>query len=148
MNNINLSDTDIEILLFGKWRFDTSWEKISIVFKDDMTYEQTRVQTFVLYKPRELITGNKFNGIWYVSDRKLHLNIKSIPKSFFNLQIPLAFKISLADVVATLGSLFTTEKYEVVEINSSKFLLRDGEQSIIGTKINIPSGMRGRDYGK
>ncbi|MEH2164070.1 MAG: hypothetical protein V7K38_24220 [Nostoc sp.] len=139
MNNINLSDTEIEILLFGKWRFDTSWEKISIVFKDDMTYEQTRVQTFILHKPKELVTGNKFSGIWYVSDRRLHLNIKSIPKSFLNLQIPLVFKISIADVIATLGSLFITEKYEVVKINSSKFLLRDGEQSIIGTKISIPS---------
>ncbi|MEH2195011.1 MAG: hypothetical protein V7K98_20550 [Nostoc sp.] len=143
MDNINLSDIEIEVLLFGKWRFDTAWEKISIIFKDDMTYEQTRVQTFILHKPKELITGNKFNGVWYVTDRKLHLNIKSIPKSFLNLQIPLAFKISVADIVATLGSLFTAEKYEVVKINSSKFLLKDGEQSIIGTKISIPSGMRG-----
>ncbi|AVH66614.1 hypothetical protein CDG77_26700 [Nostoc sp. 'Peltigera membranacea cyanobiont' 213] len=143
MDNINLSDIEIEVLLFGKWRFDTAWEKISIIFKDDMTYEQTRVQTFILYKPKELITGNKFNGVWYVTDRKLHLNIKSIPKSFLNLEIPLAFKISVADIVATLGSLFTAEKYEVAKINSSKFLLKDGEQSIIGTKINIPSGMRG-----
>ncbi|MEH2348463.1 MAG: hypothetical protein V7K55_10730 [Nostoc sp.] len=144
MDNINLSDIEIEVLLFGKWRFDTAWEKISIIFKDDMTYEQTRVQTFFLYKPKELITGNKFNGVWYVTDRKLHLNIKSIPKSFLNLQIPLAFKISIADIVATVGSLFTAEKYEIVKINSSKFLLKDGEQSIIGTKISIPSGMWGK----
>ena len=33
MNNMNLSDTEIEILLFGKWRFNTNWEKISIEFK-------------------------------------------------------------------------------------------------------------------
>ncbi|MBR8837978.1 MAG: hypothetical protein DSM106950_29255 [Stigonema ocellatum SAG 48.90 = DSM 106950] len=46
MSNSNLSGIEIEILLFGKWRFDTSWEKITIQFKDDMTYEQTRIQTF------------------------------------------------------------------------------------------------------
>ncbi|MEJ6488001.1 hypothetical protein N0Y54_43450 [Nostoc punctiforme UO1] len=42
MNNMNLSDTEIEILLFGKWRFNINWEKISIEFKDNMTYEQTK----------------------------------------------------------------------------------------------------------
>jgi|GEM_PF-1653150 len=136
MNNINLSDTEIEILLFGKWRFDTSWEKISIVFKDDMTYEQTRVQTFILSKPRELLTGNKFNGVWYVNDGKLHLNIKSVPKSLLNLEIPLVFKVSIADMIANFGSLFITESYKILEINSSKFLMMDAEQSIIGTKLN------------
>lgn len=59
MNNMNLSDTEIEILLFGKWRFNTNWEKISIEFKDNMTYEQTRIQTFLLSKTSEFITGNK-----------------------------------------------------------------------------------------
>ncbi len=135
MSNSNLSDIDIEILLFGKWRFDTSWEKITIQFKDDMTYEQTRIQTFIFSKPKELITGNKFAGVWYVSERKLHLNVKTVPKSLLNLQIPLVFKVSIADMVASLGSMFLTEKYEVIKINSSKFRIMDKEQSIIGTKI-------------
>ena len=69
MNNSNLSDIEIEKLLFGKWRYDTRWEKISIEFKDNMTYEQTRIQTFILDKPREFITGNKFTGVWHVSER-------------------------------------------------------------------------------
>ncbi|MBE8992327.1 hypothetical protein [Nostoc sp. LEGE 12450] len=47
---MSLSDTEIEILLSGKWRFNTDWEKNSIKFKDDMTYEQTRIQTFLLSK--------------------------------------------------------------------------------------------------
>ncbi|MBW4672718.1 MAG: hypothetical protein KME52_01310 [Desmonostoc geniculatum HA4340-LM1] len=135
MSNTNLSDIDIEILFYGKWRFNTSWEKITIIFKDDMTYEQTKIQTFIFHKPREILTGNKFTGVWYVTDRRLYLNLKTIPKSFLNLQIPLAFKISIADVIATLGSIFITEKYEVIEINSSKFTIRDKDQSIIGTKI-------------
>ncbi len=136
MSNLNLSDTDIEILLFGKWRFDKSGEKVSILFKDDMTYEQTIIQTFLFSKPKELLTGNKFNGTWYVSGKKLNLNIRSIPKSFFNLQIPLFFKISIADMIASVGSIFVTQNYEIVEINSSKFLMKDVDQSIIGTKIN------------
>jgi hypothetical protein len=135
MSNNNLSDIEIEILLFGKWRFDTSWEKITILFKDDMTYEQTRIQTFILSKPKELLVGNKFTGVWYVSGRKLHLNLKTVPKSFFNLKIPLVFNISIADMVTSLSSIFVTEKYEIIKINSSKFLIMDKEQSIIGTKI-------------
>ncbi len=135
MSNSNLSDIDIEILLFGKWRFDTSWEKITIQFKDDMTYEQTRIQTFILLKPKELITGNKFAGVWYVSERRLHLNVKTVSKSLLNLHIPLVFKVSIADMIASLGSMFLTEKYEVIKINSSKFIIMDKEQSIIGTKI-------------
>ncbi|MBD2517725.1 hypothetical protein H6G93_22655 [Nostoc sp. FACHB-973] len=135
MTNTNLSDIDIEILLFGKWRFNSSWEKITIIFRDDMTYEQTKIQTFIFHKPREIFTGNQFTGVWYVTDRRLHLSLKAIPKSFFNLQIPLAFKISIADVIASLGSIFITEKYEIVEINSSKFIIRDKDQSFVGTKI-------------
>ncbi|WP_257237190.1 hypothetical protein [Nostoc sp. 'Peltigera malacea cyanobiont' DB3992] len=106
----------------GKWRFDTSSEKITIEFKDDMTYEQTRVQILLFSKPKELITGNKFSGVWYVSQKKLYLNLKNMPKSFLNLRIPLAFKISIADMVATLGSVFMAESYEVIRINSCKFL--------------------------
>ncbi|MEH2155337.1 hypothetical protein [Nostoc sp.] len=136
MNNSKHSDIEIEILLLGKWRFDTSSEKITIEFRDDMTYEQTRVQTLLFSKPKELITGNKFTGVWYVSQKKLHLNVRTMPKSFFNLKVPLAFKISLADIVATLGSVFIPENYEVIRINSSKFFIKDQEESIIGTKLN------------
>jgi hypothetical protein len=135
MSNTKLSDVEIEILLFGKWRYDTSSEKITIQFKDDMTYEQTRIQTFFLSKPKELITGNKFTGVWYITERTLYLNLKTVPKSFLNLKIPLAFNISIADMIASLGSIFLTEKYQVTKINSSKFLIMDKEQSIIGTKI-------------
>ncbi|MHC0062929.1 hypothetical protein ACWATR_08360 [Nostoc sp. UIC 10890] len=139
MSNSKHSDVEIEILLLGKWRFDTYSEKITIEFKDDMTYEQNRVQMLLFSKPKELITGNKFTGVWYVTKKKLHLNVKTMPKSFFNLKIPLAFKISLADMIATLGSVFMPESYEVIRINSSKFLIKDKEQSIIGTKINNTS---------
>ncbi|MBE8986282.1 hypothetical protein [Nostoc sp. LEGE 12450] len=136
MSNSKLSDIEIEILLLGKWRFNTFSEKITIEFKDDMTYEQTRVQILLFSKPKELITGNKFTGVWYVSKKKLYLNVKNMPKSFFNFRIPLAFKISIADIIATLGSVFMPEIYEVITINSSKFLIKDKEQSIMGTKIN------------
>ena len=136
MSNSKHSDIEIEILLLGKWRFDTSSEKITIEFKDDMTYEQTKIQTLLFSKPKELLTGNKFTGVWYVSQKKLYLNLRTMPKSFLNLRIPLAFKISIADMVATLGSVLMVENYEVIRINSSKFLMKDKEQSIIGTKIN------------
>ena len=138
MNIGNLSDVEIEILLFGKWRFDTQWEKIYIEFKDDMTYEQTRIQTFFLSKPTELVTGNKFLGVWYVSERKLCLTVKSVPKSFLNLQIPMLFsKISIADILAHIAALFITEKYQIIKINSSSFVLTDAvEKSFVGTKIN------------
>ncbi|WP_445627354.1 hypothetical protein [Nostoc sp. DSM 114167] len=136
MNISKHSDLEIEILLLGKWRFNTGSEKITIEFKDDMTYEQTRIQTLLLSKPKELLTGNKFTGVWYVSQKKLYLNVKTMPKSFFNFKIPLVFKISIADMVATLGSVFVAEMYEVIRINSSKFLIKDKEQSILGTKIN------------
>ncbi len=136
INNSNLSDIEIENLLFGKWRYDTRWEKISIVFKDNMTYEQTRIQTFILDKPREFITGNKFTGVWHVSERKLCFNVKTVPKSLFNFPIPLLSRVSVADMAARFGSVFRTEKYEVIKIDSSKFLMMDGDESIIGTKIN------------
>ncbi len=135
MNNTKYSDIEIEILLFGKWRFDRSGEKITIEFRDDMTYEKTSIQTLIFSKVKELITGNKFIGIWYVSDKKLYLNVKNVPKSIFNFEIPLAFKVSIADIMATLGSVFMPEKYEVMRINSSKFRIMDKEESIIGTKI-------------
>ncbi|MBD2561219.1 MULTISPECIES: hypothetical protein [Nostoc] len=136
MSNSKHSDIEIEILLLGKWRFDTYSEKITIEFKDDMTYEQNRVQILLFSKPKEFLTGNKFTGVWYVTQKKLHLNVRTMPKSFFNLKVPLAFKISLADMIATLGSVFMPENYEVLRINSSKFLIKDKEQSIIGTRIN------------
>ncbi|MEH1922377.1 hypothetical protein [Nostoc sp.] len=136
MDNSKHSDVEIEILLLGKWRFDTFSEKITIEFRDDMTYEQTKVQILLLSKPKELITGNKFTGVWYVSQKKLHLNVRTMPRSFFNFKIPLAFKISLADIAATLGSVFIPENYDVIRINSSKFFIKDKEQSIIGTKLN------------
>ncbi len=100
-----------------------------------MTYEQTRIETFILSKPREFITGNKFNGVWHVSERKLWLNVKSIPNSIFNFQIPLLSKVSVADMAARFGSMFMTEKYEVIEINSFKFLIMDVDESIVGTRI-------------
>ncbi|BAY77870.1 hypothetical protein NIES25_43400 [Nostoc linckia NIES-25] len=130
------SDIEIEILLLGKWRFNTDSERITIEFKDDMTYEQTKIQTLLFSKPKELMTGNKFTGVWYVNRKILYLHVKNLPKSFLNLRIPLAFKISLADIIATLGSVFMTENYEVLKINSSKFLIKDKEQLIVGTKIN------------
>ncbi|MBW4629705.1 MAG: hypothetical protein KME49_30390 [Brasilonema octagenarum HA4186-MV1] len=135
MNNSKHSDVEIEILLLGKWRFNTSSEKVTIEFKDDMTYEQTKIQTFLFSKPKELLTGNKFTGVWYVNQKKLYLNVRSMPKSYLNLRIPLAFKIYIADIVATLGSVFMPEIYEIMRINSSKFLIMDKEESIIGTKI-------------
>ncbi len=135
MSDSNLSDIEIEILLFGKWRFNTSWEKITIHFKDDMTYEQTRIQTFIFSKPKEIIIGNKFTGVWYVSERKLHLITKTVPKSLFNFKVPLAFTVSLADVIASLGSMFATENYEVIKINDSKFQMMDKNRPIIGIKI-------------
>ncbi|BAY22820.1 hypothetical protein NIES2100_25840 [Calothrix sp. NIES-2100] len=132
---MNLSDIEIEVLLFGKWRFNTDWEKISIEFKDDMTYEQSRIQTFILSKPRELITGNKFNGVWYVNDGKLCLILKTVPKSFLNLQLAILPKVFLADMVVSIASLFLTEKYELTEINNSKFIIKDEQQPIVATKI-------------
>jgi hypothetical protein len=136
MNNMNLSDTEIEILLFGKWRFNTNWEKNSIVFKDNMTYEQTRIQTFLLSKPSELITGNKFTGVWHVNDRRLCLIVKTVPKSFFNLQLLILSKVDLADMIASIYSIFITENYKVIEINKLKFIISNKNQIIAGTKIN------------
>lgn len=133
---MNLSDTDIEILLFGKWRFDIDLEKNVIEFKDNMTYERTTIQTFILSKPKELITGNKFTGVWYVDDRRLCLIVKTVPKSVFNLQLPILSRISLADTVAAIASLFITEQYKVIEINNSKFIMGDKDKSFVGVKIN------------
>src|SRR6476646_11581088 len=109
----NFSDKEIEILLFGKWRFNTNWEKISIQFRDDMTYEQTRIQTFILAKPSELITGNKFTGVWHVNDQRLYLVIKAVPKSVFNLQLLILSKVYLADMLVSICSIFITENYEI-----------------------------------
>ena len=100
-------------------------------------YEQTKIQTLLFSKPKELLTGNKFTGVWYVSQKKLYLNVRTMPKSFLNLRIPLVFKISIADMVATLGSVLMVENYEIMKINSSKFLMKDKDQSILGTKISI-----------
>ncbi|MEH1889748.1 MAG: hypothetical protein V7K92_09915 [Nostoc sp.] len=136
MNNMNLSDTEIEILLFGKWRFNTNWEKISIEFKDNMTYEQTRIQTFLLSKPSEFITGNNFTGVWHVNDRRLCLIVKTVPKSFFNLQLLILSKVDLADMIASIYSIFITENYEVIEINKLKFIISDKNPRIAGIKIN------------
>ena len=135
MNNMNLSDTEIEILLFGKWRFNTDWEKISIEFKDDMTYEQTRIQTFLLSKPSEFITGNKFTGVWHVNDRRLCLILKTVPKSFFNLRLLILSKVDLADMIASVCSIFITVTYEFIEINKLKFIINHKNQIIAGSKI-------------
>ncbi|MBN3890757.1 MAG: hypothetical protein HWQ43_16885 [Nostoc sp. JL31] len=133
---MNLSDTEIEMLLIGKWRFNTNWEKNSIEFKDNMTYEQTRIQTFLLSKPREFITGNKFTGVWHVNDRRLCLIVKTVPKSFFNLQILILSRVNLADMIASIYSIFVTENYEVIEIDKLKFLISDKNHRIAGIKIN------------
>ena len=135
MSDSTLSDIEIELLLLGKWRFDNSWEKITIQFKDDMTYEQTKIQTFILSKPKEFVTGTEFTGIWYVSEKTLHLSVKTAPKSILNLHVPLIFKISIADMIVSLRSIFLVENYKIIEMNSSKFLIMDKEQSIVGTKI-------------
>jgi hypothetical protein len=136
MNNMNLSDTEIEILLFGKWRFNTNWEKVSIEFKDNMTYEQTRIQTFILSKPSEFITGNKFTGVWHVNDKRLCLIVKTVPKSFFNLQLLILSRVALADMIASIYSIFITENYEVIEIDKLIFLISCQNQRIAGIKIN------------
>ncbi|WP_066379765.1 hypothetical protein [Anabaena sp. CA = ATCC 33047] len=137
MNNINLlSDTEIEKLLLGKWRFDTDSEKIFLEFRQDMTYEQTRIQTFLLSKPKEYITGHKFTGVWHVNESKLCLIVKNLPKSMLNLHLSVLFKVSVADIVASFISLFVCESYQVVKIDSSTFIIQDGKQSIIGTKLN------------
>ena len=138
MDNSKHSDLDIEILLLGKWRFNVYSEKITIEFKDDMTYEQTRIQTSFFLRPKELITGNKFNGIWYVNQKKLYLNVRNIPSSWLNFELPLSFKISIADIVAAMSSVLIPEYYEVMRINSSKFILKDKDESILGTKISEP----------
>ncbi|NET01404.1 MAG: hypothetical protein F6K61_12695 [Sphaerospermopsis sp. SIO1G1] len=129
------SDIDIEVLLLGKWRFNTASEKVTIEFRDDMTYVQTRIQTLLASKPKELITGTKFTGIWYVSKKILYFNLKSMPNSFLNIKAPLDIEISLADIVVTVSSVFMPEDYEVRRINKSQFLLKNDQQSIIGTKI-------------
>ncbi|GAX34068.1 hypothetical protein [Nodularia sp. NIES-3585] len=136
MNNHSITDIEIEKFLIGKWRFNKDWEINSIKFKDDMTYEQIKVQTFILNKPSELITGHNFTGLWYVNERRLCLNLKRVPNSFFNLQLPILSQIDFADMAARLTSLFITEKYEVININSTQFLMKDVNKSIVGIKIN------------
>jgi hypothetical protein len=135
MKNMNLSDVEIEKLLFGKWRFNKDWEIIYVELKKDMTYEQTRIQTFILSKPMELLTGNKFKGTWYVNERRLCFNVDKVPKSSFNLRLPWLTKFNIADTVVNLGSIFIIENYKVVKINSSKFWIMDKDESFVGTKI-------------
>ncbi|WP_138502491.1 hypothetical protein [Nostoc sp. PA-18-2419] len=133
---MNLSDIEIEVLLFGKWRFNTDWENIFIEFKQDMTYEQTKIQTFILSKPSELIVGNKFIGVWYINDARLCLIPKSVPKSIFNFQLPILPRVYLADIITSITSAFITEKYEVIEVNRSRFLISDVNKSFVGIKIS------------
>lgn len=134
--NMNISDVEIEKLLFGKWRFNTDWEIIYVDLKKDMTYEQTRIQTFILSKPMELLTGNKFEGTWYVNERRLFFNVKTVPKSALNLRLPWLTKLNIANTAANISSLFIAEKYKVVKINSSKFLIMDKDKSFVGTKVS------------
>ena len=136
MNNRSLSDREIEMLLVGKWRYNTDKEKVFLEFKDDLTYEQTRIQTFFLSKPKEYITGNKFTGVWHVNDRKLSLILKSLPKSIFNLHLSKLFKFTLADMVASFNSLLFIENYKIVTINNSKFRIMGENESIVVTKVN------------
>lgn len=134
MNNNSVSDREIETLLIGKWRFDTDWEKVFLEFKEDMTYEQTKIQTFFLSKPKEFITGNKFTGVWHVNEQKLCLIVKTVPKSMLNLQISVLFKVSIADIMASLFSLVIIENYKIIEIDSSRFIIMDAEQSIVARR--------------
>ncbi|MCL6750006.1 hypothetical protein KBT16_03040 [Nostoc sp. CCCryo 231-06] len=133
---MNLSDIEIEVLLFGKWRFNTDWEKIFIEFKQDMTYEQTKIQTFILSKPSELIAGNKFTGVWCVNDARLCLIAKTVPKSIFNFQLPILPRVYLGDIITSITSAFITEKYEVIEVNRSRFLISDVDKSFVGIKVS------------
>lgn len=136
MKNLNIDDAEIEMLFFGKWRFTTDWEIIYVDFRKDMTYQQTKIQTFILSKPMELLTGNKFTGIWYVNDGRLFFNLKTVPKSGLNVRVPWLPNLNFANTVVNLSSLFTTEKYKVLKINNSKFVMMDKDKSIVGTKIN------------
>ncbi|MEH2374397.1 hypothetical protein [Nostoc sp.] len=133
---MNLSDIEIEVLLFGKWRFNTDWEKIFIELKQDMTYEQTKIQTFILSKPSELIVGNKFTGVWYINDARLSLIPKTVPKSIFNFQLPILPRVYLADIITSITSAFITEKYEILEVNKSRFIISDVDKSFVGIKIS------------
>lgn len=132
--NNSLSDREIETLLIGKWRFDTEWEKVFLEFKQDMTYDQTRIQTFFLSKPKEFLTGNKFTGVWHVNDQKLCLVVKTLPKSLLNLQLSVLFKVSIADIMASFISMLIIENYKIVEINSSTFVITDADKSIVARK--------------
>ncbi|MGB6297576.1 MAG: hypothetical protein WBF90_15530 [Rivularia sp. (in: cyanobacteria)] len=136
MKNIILSDKEIETLLVGKWRYNTDFEKIFLEFKDDMTYEQTRIQTYFLSKPKEYITGNKFAGVWHVNDRKVSLILKRLPKSILNLQLSKLFKLSIADMVASFNSLLFIENYQITKINNSKFSIMDEDELIVATKMD------------
>ncbi|MGB6301419.1 MAG: hypothetical protein WBF90_35280, partial [Rivularia sp. (in: cyanobacteria)] len=75
-------------------------------------------------------------GTWYVNERRLCFNVDKVPKSSFNLRLPWLTKFNIADTVVNLGSIFITEKYKVVKINSSKFLITDKDKSFVGTKMN------------
>ncbi|MGB6301418.1 MAG: hypothetical protein WBF90_35275 [Rivularia sp. (in: cyanobacteria)] len=132
----NLSDRDIEKLLIGKWRYNTDKEKVCLEFHQDMTYEQTRIQTYFLSKPKEYITGNKFTGVWHVNDKKLSLILKSIPNSIFNLHLSELLKFTVADMVASFNSLFFLENYQIVKINNSEFIIRDENELISISKAN------------
>ncbi|MGB3639972.1 MAG: hypothetical protein WBA39_20715 [Rivularia sp. (in: cyanobacteria)] len=136
MKNIILSDKEIETLLVGKWRYNTDFEKIFLEFKDDMTYEQTRIQTYFLSKPKEYITGNKFAGVWHVNDRKVSLILKRLPKSILNLQLSKLLKLSVADMVASFNSLLFIENYQITKINNSKFSIMDEDELIVATKMD------------
>ncbi|MEQ8464535.1 MAG: hypothetical protein RIC07_13285 [Coleofasciculus sp. E1-EBD-02] len=137
MNDTDIADLEIEKLLVGKWRFNTSWEKLSIEFKNDMTYEQTRIQTLFLSKPLEFITGNQFTGVWHVREGRLFLNVKTLPQSIFNFKVPLVVKISAADFVGKITSVFVSETYEIIKLSKSKCIIKelDKEETITGLKI-------------
>ncbi len=136
MNKRTLSDREIEKLLFGKWRYNTDKEKVFLKFYDDMTYEQTRIQTFFLSKPKEFLTGNKFTGVWHVNDRKLSLILKTLPSSIFNLKISELFKLTIADMIVSLNSLLFIENYQITKINNSEFIMMDNNEPIVIAKVN------------
>lgn len=75
-------------------------------------------------------------GVWHVNDKILSLSVKTVPKSFFNLRLLILSKVDLADMIASIYSIFITESYEVIEIDKLKFLISDKNQRIAGIKIN------------
>lgn len=136
MSDSKHSDMEMEVLLIGKWLYETASEKVTIEFKDDMTYEQTKIQMLLFSRLKEFVTGNKFTGVWYVRRKQLHLNLRNMPTSLLNFKVLLAFELSIADMLGTLGSVLLPERYEIMRINTAKMLMQVQDKSIIVIKLN------------